>query len=137
MEGNRREHYRIRYPLRERARFVFGTTISEVIECSERGLRFRRTPDTLGEGTRINGRIAMRHGKDVMLDKPGITTLTQLAEVKKVQAETKRICCSVRGSRGSSAPPRSFIACWAEAKSAEPMTSRPRGSPKPIPARAM
>lgn len=34
---------------------------------------------------------AMRHGKDVMLDKPGMVTLDQLADVRKVQAETKRI----------------------------------------------
>jgi predicted dehydrogenase len=34
---------------------------------------------------------AMRHGKDVMLDKPGITSLAQLAEARKVQAETRRI----------------------------------------------
>ena len=33
----------------------------------------------------------MRHGKDYMADKPGITTLGQLAEVRRVQAETKRI----------------------------------------------
>ncbi len=33
----------------------------------------------------------MRHGKDFMADKPGITSLAQLAEVRKVQAETKRI----------------------------------------------
>jgi len=33
----------------------------------------------------------MRHGKDYMLDKPGIITLKQLEEVKKVQKETKRI----------------------------------------------
>jgi predicted dehydrogenase len=33
----------------------------------------------------------MRHGKDFMSDKPGMTTLEQLAEVRKVQAETKRI----------------------------------------------
>jgi predicted dehydrogenase len=33
----------------------------------------------------------MRHGKDFMVDKPGITTLEQLAEVRKVQADTKRI----------------------------------------------
>ena len=33
----------------------------------------------------------MRHGKDFMSDKPGITTLEQLAEVRRVQAETKRI----------------------------------------------
>lgn len=34
---------------------------------------------------------AMQHGKDFMADKPGITTLEQLAEVKKVQKETNRI----------------------------------------------
>lgn len=33
----------------------------------------------------------MQHGKDFMADKPGITTLKQLAEVRKVQKETKRI----------------------------------------------
>lgn len=33
----------------------------------------------------------MRHGKDFMSDKPGITTLDQLAEVRRVQKETKRI----------------------------------------------
>lgn len=34
---------------------------------------------------------AMRHGKDVMLDKPGMVTLAQLDAVRKVQAETRRI----------------------------------------------
>jgi predicted dehydrogenase len=34
---------------------------------------------------------AMQHGKDFMADKPGMTTLEQLAEVRRVQAETKRI----------------------------------------------
>ncbi len=33
----------------------------------------------------------MRHGKDYMADKPGIITLEQLALVRRVQAETKRI----------------------------------------------
>jgi len=33
----------------------------------------------------------MKSGKDYMADKPGITTLDQLAEVRKVQAQTKRI----------------------------------------------
>jgi predicted dehydrogenase len=33
----------------------------------------------------------MRHGKDFMVDKPGIITLKQLEDVKKVQKETKRI----------------------------------------------
>lgn len=33
----------------------------------------------------------MQHGKDFMSDKPGFTTLEQLAEARRVQAETKRI----------------------------------------------
>jgi predicted dehydrogenase len=33
----------------------------------------------------------MRAGKDYMVDKPGMTTLEQLAEVRKVQAQTRRI----------------------------------------------
>jgi predicted dehydrogenase len=33
----------------------------------------------------------MKHGKDFMVDKPGITTLEQLAEARRVQKETKRI----------------------------------------------
>ncbi|HET7717720.1 MAG TPA: Gfo/Idh/MocA family oxidoreductase [Bauldia sp.] len=34
---------------------------------------------------------AMRHGKDVMLDKPGAVSLDQLADLRRVQAETGRI----------------------------------------------
>ncbi len=37
------------------------------------------------------GIAVMKHGKDYMSDKPGMTTLEQLAEVRKVQAETGRI----------------------------------------------
>lgn len=33
----------------------------------------------------------MKHGKDFLVDKPGIITLAQLAEVRKVQKETSRI----------------------------------------------
>ncbi|MBO0798482.1 MAG: Gfo/Idh/MocA family oxidoreductase, partial [Blastocatellia bacterium] len=33
----------------------------------------------------------MRHGKDFMVDKPGISTLEQLAEVRRVQEQTHRI----------------------------------------------
>jgi predicted dehydrogenase len=33
----------------------------------------------------------MKHGKDYMVDKPGVTTLEQLAEVRRVQGQTKRI----------------------------------------------
>jgi predicted dehydrogenase len=34
---------------------------------------------------------AMRHGKDFMADKPAATTIAQLADVRRAQAETKRI----------------------------------------------
>src|SRR5918998_1057701 len=37
------------------------------------------------------GIAAMRHGKDYMSDKPGFTTLEQLEEARRAQAETKRI----------------------------------------------
>ena len=37
------------------------------------------------------GLAVMRHGKDYMSDKPGFTTLAQLDEVRRVQAETGRI----------------------------------------------
>ena len=37
------------------------------------------------------GIAVMQHGKDYMSDKPGITTLAQLTEVRKVQRATKRI----------------------------------------------
>ena len=42
---------------------------------------------------------AMQAGKDVLVDKPGITTLAQLAEVRKVQAATKRIYSILYGGR--------------------------------------
>ena len=37
------------------------------------------------------GVLVMQHGKDYMSDKPGITTLAQLAEVRRVQKATKQI----------------------------------------------
>ena len=37
------------------------------------------------------GLRVMQHSKDFMVDKPGVTTLEDLAEVRKVQAKTKRI----------------------------------------------
>ena len=41
----------------------------------------------------------MQHGKDYMADKPGITTLEQLAEVRRVQAQTKRIYSIIYSER--------------------------------------
>ena len=41
----------------------------------------------------------MRHGKDFMVDKPGATSLEQLGEVRRVQAETRRIYSIVYSER--------------------------------------
>jgi len=40
---------------------------------------------------------AMRHGKDVLLDKPGMTSLAQLAELRSTQRQTGRICAIFYG----------------------------------------
>jgi predicted dehydrogenase len=42
---------------------------------------------------------AMRHGKDFLVDKPGITTLSQLKEARRVQRETGRIYSIMYGER--------------------------------------
>jgi predicted dehydrogenase len=41
----------------------------------------------------------MQHGKDYMADKPGVTTLEQLAEARRVQKETRRIYSIRYGER--------------------------------------
>src|SRR5512139_3447208 len=41
----------------------------------------------------------MKQGKDYMVDKPGITSLEQLAEVRRVQKETRRIYSICYGER--------------------------------------
>jgi predicted dehydrogenase len=52
-------------------------------------------PDDRGPlGVRV-----MNHGKDFIVDKPGMTTLAHLAEVRKVQAATKRIYSTVFSER--------------------------------------
>ena len=45
------------------------------------------------------GIAAMRHGKDFMADKPGLTTLEQLAEVRRAQEQTHRIYSIMYGER--------------------------------------
>ncbi len=45
------------------------------------------------------GVLAMQHGKDYLSDKPGFTTLDQLAEARRVQAETGRIYSVFYGER--------------------------------------
>lgn len=47
----------------------------------------------------VIGVAAMRHGKDYVSDKPGFTTLAQLEEARRVQAETGRIYSVFYGER--------------------------------------
>src|SRR5438309_1704331 len=50
------------------------------------------------------GIAAMRHGKDYLSDKPGFTTLDQLAEARQVQHETARIYSVCYSERSRAAP---------------------------------
>lgn len=72
-----------RYPqaprVADRQRLLEDSTISLIVSA---GIPADRAPI---------GIEVMRHGKDYMSDKPGMTSLEQLAEVRRVQAETKRI----------------------------------------------
>jgi PilZ domain len=62
---NRRKHYRIFYPMTERPGFAFESTISEVIELSERGLRFRADEAKPPLHSRVAGRVALRQGVEL------------------------------------------------------------------------
>jgi predicted dehydrogenase len=72
-----------RYPqaprIEERRRLLEDGSIALIVSA---GIPFERAP---------LGIEVMRHGKDYMSDKPGMTSLEQLAEVRRVQGETKRI----------------------------------------------
>lgn len=59
---------------------------------------------------------AMRHGKDVMSDKPGMTSHAQLAELRRVQQETGRIysvCYSEHFETGSTVKAGELVAAGA------------------------
>ncbi len=73
------KHYPQARPARTRAEIFDDKSIQLVVSAS---IPDERAP---------LGVEVMRHGKDFMADKPGITTLEQLAEVRRVQAETHRI----------------------------------------------
>jgi predicted dehydrogenase len=60
----------------DRRRLLEDATIPLIVSA---GIPFERAP---------LGIEVMRHGKDYMTDKPGMTSLEQLAEVRRVRAET-------------------------------------------------
>jgi len=100
---SRRALYRILYPLTERPIFEIGRFAYEVIDCSERGLRYevkdRRLPAL---GTALGGRLVFRRGESVevvgevirrradtvalALDAPGIAFGEILAEQRYLRS---------------------------------------------------
>jgi hypothetical protein len=62
---NRREYYRIPFPESDRPRVVVGLSISEVIECSERGLSYSAADHAGGVGDLLEGRIRFPRGVDL------------------------------------------------------------------------
>lgn len=66
-------------PARNQKEILEDTSIQVILSA---GIPVERAP---------LGIEVMQHGKDFLVDKPGITTLEQLAEVKRVQKETGRM----------------------------------------------
>jgi predicted dehydrogenase len=77
------EDFATRYPLPRRAR-----SEAEILE--DPSIQLLVTAAIPAERAPLGIR-AMRHGKDVMTDKPGVISFAQLDEVRRVQAETGRI----------------------------------------------
>jgi len=100
---SRRALYRVLYPVFERPTLEVGRSLYDVIDCSERGLRFeakdRRVPAT---GTVITGTLMLRRGHSIevtgevirirgstvalSLEPPGITFGDILAEQRYLRA---------------------------------------------------
>ncbi|HYG73607.1 MAG TPA: Gfo/Idh/MocA family oxidoreductase [Planctomycetota bacterium] len=76
------EKFQKMYPDAKRAR-----SENEILE--DRSIQLVTSASIFSERAPLGVRV-MKHGKDFFVDKPGFTTLEQLAEVRKVQAETKR-----------------------------------------------
>lgn len=62
---NRREYYRIPFPHADRPRMVVGTTIAEVLECSERGLSYRPVAHRDDVGDVVEGRLRFPRGVEL------------------------------------------------------------------------
>jgi len=82
-EPERGEEFRKRFPQAKKAE-----SVEEIL--NDPSIQLVLSSAIPEERAPIGIRV-MQHGKDYLSDKPGITTLEQLAEVRRVQAETKRI----------------------------------------------
>jgi hypothetical protein len=67
-QSNRRAHFRVSYPAALRPRLVVGASICEVVDCSERGVRFRLPAlDSFPPGVRVDARLRFLRGDEVLL----------------------------------------------------------------------
>lgn len=66
MPESRRAHYRVTYPIAERPSFEIGRNTFEILQCSERGLRYE-VPDRgfPALGAEVGGIIQFRRGTRV------------------------------------------------------------------------
>lgn len=65
---NLRRSFRIRYPVESRPRLVLGSYICEVLDCSERGLRFRPSgPLCITPGDALRGRLRFPRGEEIAI----------------------------------------------------------------------
>ncbi|HEX2907398.1 MAG TPA: Gfo/Idh/MocA family oxidoreductase [Phototrophicaceae bacterium] len=82
-EPEKIEEFSRQYPQAKLAR-----SIEEILE--DTSIQVIASASIPNERAPLGVRV-MQHGKDYLVDKPGFTTLEQLAEVRRVQAETQRI----------------------------------------------
>lgn len=83
-----RAHYRLAYPTRERPRLVLDDAGLEVVDCSEKGLRFRLPDGPAPEvGTAVQGTLVFRRG----------TTVDVEGEVVRIQDGEAAVHLTERG----------------------------------------
>lgn len=69
MRRDERTYYRIPYPTVEGPRLVTGDRVLQVLDCSERGVRFLAHSHAMPEtGERIRGRIRFSRGAEVTVE---------------------------------------------------------------------
>jgi len=56
---------RVQYPSHRRPYLLIANDICEVVDCSERGLRYGSSSDPRPVGSLVNGRICFRNGVEV------------------------------------------------------------------------
>lgn len=81
--SDRRSFFRIAYPEHERPRLVVGSTICEVLDCSERGLLFRPSPvEEYEVGQHLEGRLRLTGGLETPVEGEIVRVTGQAVSVK-------------------------------------------------------